>query len=212
MLVLGLAVAATPAAGQSHDQYDAAGGGSSAPQGGSEATASQTVDPEQSGGAEFGATSGTRTSTAKYPVVPGVKAKLLRNGKAAAPAQAPAEVQRAVWAANRIVGKPYRYGGGHARWKDTGYDCSGTVSFALRGGSKRWLKAPLDSGSFMGWSAKGPGSWITVYTNPGHAYVVIAGLRLDTSAAGDPSGRKGPRWRPTLRETRGYVARHPAGF
>jgi cell wall-associated NlpC family hydrolase len=132
------------------------------------------------------------------------------NGKAYPPAAAPQEVKEAIWAANEIVGLPYRYGGGHARVKDSGYDCSGTVSYALRGG--RLLDMPLDSSSFLSWGAAGSGDWITVYTNPGHAFVVIAGLRLDTSAAGDPSGNDGPQWRPVLRNTRGFKARHLIGF
>ena len=151
-----------------------------------------------------------REKRLKPRAVRGAKATLLPNGLAAAPAGAPPQVRAAIYAANRIVGKPYRYGGGHAKVEDTGYDCSGTISYALIGA--KLLKAPLNSSGFMAWGKKGPGRWITVYTNPGHAYVVIAGLRLDTSAAGDPSGEKGPRWRPTLRETRGYAVRHPAGF
>lgn len=144
------------------------------------------------------------------PVVPGTKAKLLDDGRAAAPALAPDEVKKAIWAANKLIGKPYRYGGGHRRFNDSGYDCSGTVSYALKGG--RMLSSPLDSSSFMRWGGAGKGEWITVYTNPGHAFVVIAGLRLDTSASGDPSGNKGPRWRPALRSTRGFRARHPKNF
>ena len=132
------------------------------------------------------------------------------DGRANAPPEAPPEVQAAIAAANKIVGKPYRYGGGHAKVEDTGYDCSGTISYALIGA--KLLKSPLDSSSFMRWGKPGKGAWITVYTNPGHAYVVIAGLRLDTSAAGDPSGLKGPRWRPNLRSTRGYRVRHPKGL
>jgi hypothetical protein len=146
----------------------------------------------------------------KYPIVPGAVAKLQSDGRAAAPADAPDAVKKAVWAANKLIGKPYRYGGGHARFNDTGYDCSGTVSFALRGG--RLITSPLDSSSFMKWEEEGVGTWITVYTNPGHAFVVIAGLRLDTSASGDPSGNKGPRWRPVLRATKGFTARHPEGY
>ena len=142
--------------------------------------------------------------------VQGPKATLLPNGLAAAPAEAPPEVHAAINAANRIIGKPYKYGGGHGRVEDSGYDCSGTVSYALIGA--RLLKTPLDSGSFMRWGQAGIGQWITVFTNPGHAYVVIAGLRLDTSAAGDPSGARGPRWRPNLRSTAGFRARHPVGF
>ena len=132
------------------------------------------------------------------------------DGLAYPPVGAPPQVVAAINAANRIVGKPYKYGGGHAKVEDRGYDCSGTVSYALIGA--KLLKTPLDSGSFMRWGARGRGEWITVYTNPGHAFVVIAGLRLDTSAAGDPSGAKGPRWRPALRSTRGFRARHPVGF
>ena len=214
MLVCGLAFA-TPALATDHDQYDPAGGGSAAPNTGGEAQAADAseMDAKSSGGAEYGSTTGTSTSTEQFPVVAGVKAKLLPDGRAAAPSMAPAEVQRAIWAANKLIGKPYIYGGGHRSWTlDKGYDCSGTVSWALRGGKRNWLKTPLDSGSFMRWGEKGPGSWITVWTHSGHAFAIIAGLRLDTSAAGDPSGARGPRWRPVLRDTSGFVARHPVGF
>ena len=135
---------------------------------------------------------------------------LLIDGAAHAPAGAPEQVKRAIAAGNALQGKPYRYGGGHARVDDSGYDCSGTVSFALNRAGL--LKTPLDSTSFMRWGRRGEGEWITVHTNPGHAYTVIAGLRLDTSAAGDPGGDKGPRWRPTLRSPGGFTARHPAGL
>lgn len=140
----------------------------------------------------------------------GAKAVLLDNGLAAAPDNAPEAVKEAIWAANEIIGKPYVYGGGHRSFKSRGYDCSGTVSYALNGGGL--LDSPLDSSSFMKWGESGEGEWITVYTNPGHAFVVIAGLRLDTSAAGDPRGGKGPRWRPALRSTKGFKARHPEGY
>jgi hypothetical protein len=152
-------------------------------------------------------------------VVPGSEAQLMPDGSAAAPADAPTEVQQAIWAANKIQDKPYIYGGGHRRFEDRGYDCSGTVSYALKGGDL--LDSPLDSSSFMKWGAAGKGQWITVYTNPGHAYVVIAGLRLDTSAAAARATRmrqfkkaneRGPRWRPTERSSRGYKRRHPVGF
>jgi len=144
------------------------------------------------------------------PTVPGLEAQIV-NGLAAAPEAAPDAVKQAIWAANAIIGRPYRYGGGHAKgFADRGYDCSGTVSVALHGADL--LDDPLDSTSFMHWGSAGAGEWITVYTNPGHAYAVIAGLRLDTSAAGDPSGGKGPRWRPTLRSSRGFKARHPLGL
>jgi len=154
--------------------------------------------------------------------VPGAVAQLLPDGSAAAPADAPPQVQQAVWAANRIQDKPYVYGGGHAEIEDNGYDCSGTVSYALHHAGL--LETPLDSGSFMRWGESGKGAWITVYTNPGHAYVVLAGLRLDTSSAGVISRRstrrriarsateRGPRWRPTGRPTSGFTKRHPLGF
>jgi hypothetical protein len=150
-------------------------------------------------------------------VVPGTVAKLLPDGTAAAPALAPPQVQQAIWASNAIQRKPYVYGGGHGSFKARGYDCSGTVSFALHAAGL--LDTPLDSGSFMRWGARGKGKWITIYTNPGHAYAVIAGLRLDTSSAGvsrTASGikalQRGPRWRPTGRPSRGYRKRHPLGF
>src|SRR3954465_15590757 len=160
---------------------------------------------------------------AAQPTVPGVGAKLLPPGPAAAPEAAPDAVKQAVWAANGIIGRPYRYGGGHARgFVDRGYDCSGTgKDRPLRGGRGRRPPAPrggdrphspLASGSFMRWGAAGAGQWITVYTNPGHAYAVIAGLRLDTSAAGDPRGAKGPRGRPLLRSSHGFKARHAVGM
>jgi hypothetical protein len=164
-------------------------------------TATATTSLAAAGGASYD------QATAPTPVMPTGR---IIDGKAYPPADAPVEVQQAIWAGNEIVGKPYKYGGGHARVNDTGYDCSGTVSYALRGGDL--LDDPLDSSSFMKWGERGKGAWITVYTNPGHAFVVIAGMRLDTSAAGDPSGDKGPRWRPVLRKTRGFVARHPEGF
>jgi hypothetical protein len=153
--------------------------------------------------------------------VPGTEAVLLADGTAAAPAEAPEQVKQAIWAANSLQSLPYRYGGGHNLAFDVtqGADCSGTVSFALRGAGL--LKAPLDSGSFMRWGEKGKGQWITVYTNPGHAYAVIAGLRLDTSVAGvsrvakrvsDTVLERGPRWRPVARSPRGFVRRHPLSF
>jgi cell wall-associated NlpC family hydrolase len=138
------------------------------------------------------------------------KAVISADGRTAiAPESAPRKVKLAIAAANRITRKPYKYGGGHGRWEDSGYDCSGAVSYALRGG--RLLGRPRASGGFMSWARAGRGEWITVYANSGHAYVVIAGLRFDTSSAGAGGGR-GPRWRTTGRSSRGYVARHPAAY
>ena len=133
------------------------------------------------------------------------KAKLKKNGKAIAPANAPVQVQNAINAANRIRKKPYIYGGGHRSFNSRGYDCSGAVSYVLH--AAKMLRAPLPSGSLARWGRKGKGAWITVYANGGHAYAVIAGLRWDTSAAG-ASGGKGPRWRSTKRSPRGYRVRH----
>ena len=156
------------------------------------------------------ATGGAAYGVVFQPTVPGVVAQIV-NGIAYAPDQAPDQVKQAVWAANQIVGMPYRLGGGHKLgFTDHAYDCSGTVSFAMHGAGL--LARPRDSSSFLRYGAAGPGQWITVYTNPGHAFAVIAGLRLDTSAAGDPAGGSGPRWRPNLRSTRGYKARHPRGL
>ena len=153
-------------------------------------------------------------------VAAGAKATLLPDGTAAAPADAPEAVKQAIWAANKLQDKPYRYGGGHAKIEDTGYDCSGTVSYALIAAGL--LTSPLPSGPFMRWGEKGRGQWITVYTHSGHAYMVIAGLRLDTSAYVSRTARlkkvarsafeRGPRWRPTSRPSRGFVARHPLGL
>jgi hypothetical protein len=167
---------------------------------------------QSSGGAEY---------TPPPPVdmtAPGAKATLLPDGTAAAPAGAPEPVKQAIWAANRIQDKPYKYGGGHAKVEDNGYDCSGTVSYALIHAGL--LKSPLPSGPFMSWGERGRGQWITVYAHGGHAYAMIAGLRLDTSVYGFRTTRRvarsaferGPRWRPTARPSRGFVARHPTGL
>jgi cell wall-associated NlpC family hydrolase len=101
---------------------------------------------------------------------------------------------------------PYRYGGGHATFNDTGYDCSGSISYALHGGGL--LSSPLNSTGFMSYGQPGRGRWITIYTNPGHAFMVINGRRFDTSGA----AQNGTRWQPTMRSTAGFVARHPTGF
>jgi hypothetical protein len=152
----------------------------------------------------------------------GVKAKRYKgttlDGRTAyfarVPLKAPAQVQTAIVSANTIVGLPYKYGGGHARLQDSGYDCSGTVSFALIGAGL--LDAPLSSYEFDGdWKTAEPGagSWISVYGNQGHAYAIIAGLRLDTSAAQDPSGVKGPQWRPDNRkDSDDFAVVHPSGL
>jgi len=140
--------------------------------------------------------------------VPAKKARLV-NGKAIAPASAPQEVKDIIRRANRIRTKPYRLGGGHRNFRiDSSYDCSGAVSFAL---GKRFFSSPLPSGPMMRWGKAGKGKWITVYANPGHAYMVVAGLRFDTANNG--SSGSGPRWSKSMRSTRGsFTARSPRGF
>jgi hypothetical protein len=124
--------------------------------------------------------------------VPGAKAKLLPTGQARAPESAPIEVQQAIAAANSIDDTPYCMGGGHSDFQSRCYDCSGAVSYVLGPDGAGILDSPLDSTDFKSWGERGSGSWITVYTNPGHAYVVIAGLRFDTSIPDD--GASGPGW------------------
>lgn len=143
---------------------------------------------------------------------PSSKAILAPDGRTAiAPDSAPQQVKDAIAAANRITRKPYRYGGGHGRFEDSGYDCSGAVSYALHGGGL--LDRPLDSSGLARWGSAGRGEWITVYAHSGHAYVVIAGLRFDTSrTASTNTNEKGPRWRDGTRSSKGYRARHPAGL
>ena len=137
----------------------------------------------------------------------GDKAVLSRDGRTAiAPANAPQKVKDAIAAANRITRKPYRYGGGHASFRDSGYDCSGAVSYALHGADL--LSRPLNSSGLARWGRRGRGRWITVYAHSGHAYAIIAGLRFDTSGAGE----RGPRWRKESRSSRGFTARHPSGL
>jgi hypothetical protein len=118
----------------------------------------------------------------------------------------PDRVRRVIAAANQIAHMPYKYGGGHGRWHDTGYDCSGSVSFALHGAGL--LDSALSSGDFMRWGGTGPGRWITIYANPGHVYMVVAGRRFDTTGRTE----NGTRWQPEQRESAGYVVRHPPGL
>jgi hypothetical protein len=159
------------------------------------------------GSASARCTTGGLTPVEVDPCTPTAKAKLLSSGELIPPKSAPPKVVGVIEAANKIRTKPYIWGGGHARWWDRGYDCSGSVSFALHGGE--FLESPLPSGPMMKWGLPGEGRWITVWTNPGHAYAVIAGFRWDT--AGDASGT-GPRWHEELLSNEGFVARHPAGY
>jgi hypothetical protein len=144
------------------------------------------------------------------PTVAGKVAMLRKDGKAAIPRSAPARVRAVIAAANRIIGKPYKWGGGHAKLFDRGYDCSGSVSFALIVGGR--LASPLVSGSFARWGLAGAGRWATIYANSTHVYMEIAGLRLDTSSVGDWGGKSGVRWRPLIGKRPGFRVRHPLGF
>lgn len=141
------------------------------------------------------------------PTVPGATATLAGE-RAVAPASAPTAVKQVIAAANRIRSTPYIWGGGHARWWDKGYDCSGSVSYALHGA--KLLEAPLVSGSFMTWGEAGPGTWITIYANKEHVYMTVAGLRWDTG--GDAPGVTGPRWHTEPFLGKGFVVRHPVGY
>ena len=132
------------------------------------------------------------------------RAKLLSNGTAVAPSDAPPAVKAVIAAGNRIAKKPYVYGGGHGRWNDRGYDCSGSVSYALHGGGL--LRSAMPSGGFTSYGARGRGRWITTYAHGGHMYMVVAGLRFDTSGA-SPS-----RWQSDMRSPAGYTVRHPQGL
>ena len=160
------------------------------------------------------ATSGGGASFVPPPPPP-AKAKL-EDGRLIAPASAPWRIKRVIAAANQIVEKPYVYGGGHKPyrrgWLDRGYDCSGSVSHALHGGG--FLRSPLPSGPLMSWGRSGPGSWLTVYASGGHAYLVVAGFRFDTSMhdSDAPGPSTGPRWSRTLRRSDAFVARHPNGY
>jgi len=117
----------------------------------------------------------------------------------------PITVRRVIAAGNRIAHTPYKYGGGHGSFSDSGYDCSGSVSYALHGGGL--LSVPKDSGEFMSWGSPGKGRHITIYANPGHVYMVVHGRRFDTTGA---SG--GSRWQWEQRSSAGYTVRHPPGL
>ena len=138
---------------------------------------------------------------------PATPSAILLTGIALAPPDAPEAVKGVINNANSIVGRPYIWGGGHGSWYSYGYDCSGSVSFALFGGGL--IPEPLTSGALEGWGAPGPGKWITVYANAGHTFMEIAGLRWDT--VGDARGT-GPRWHLAPTDTSGFVVRHPPGL
>jgi peptidoglycan hydrolase-like protein with peptidoglycan-binding domain len=157
-----------------------------------------------SGGASGFTPGSAPTQPAELPA--GSRARVAANGLAAAPADAPDVVKAIIAAGNRIASKPYVYGGGHGHWQDRGYDCSGSVSYALHFAGL--LKVSRDSTGFEHYGAKGPGQWVTIYANGGHAWMIVAGLRFDTSGATSA----GSRWQSAKRSTGGYVVRHPVGL
>jgi len=140
------------------------------------------------------------------PGVDGPRAKLLPNGQAVAPRNAPGVVKAIIAAGNQIAREPYKWGGGHGAWQDDGYDCSGSVSFALAGAGL--LDSPLNSTGFMSWGDEGEGKWVTIYANDGHVFMVVAGLRFDTSGRGS----SGSRWQTGMRGAGAYTAVHPPGL
>ena len=138
------------------------------------------------------------------------KVARLRFGKAAAPKNAPIPVKRAIWAANQLRSKPYRYGGGHKSFDDRGYDCSGTTSYVLAAAGL--ITSPMSSTEFRSYGERGTGKWITVYAREGHTFAVIAGLRLDTTPYITGRERWAPGWQITDRTPSGFEARHPVGL
>jgi cell wall-associated NlpC family hydrolase len=134
------------------------------------------------------------------------QATALPNGIALPPLEAPEPVRQMIEAGNVIARSPYLWGGGHGKWVDKGYDCSGSVSFVLA--SAGYLEAPLASGPLMSWGEPGPGKWVTIYSHEGHVFMEVAGIRFDTSGASET----GSRWQNELRSTAGFVARHPPGL
>lgn len=137
------------------------------------------------------------------------EARLLPGGRAVAPPSAPPAVEEMIQAANRIRNRPYRWGGGHRDWNSEGYDCSGSVSYVLHAAGL--LDFPLDSTGFMRWGGGGPGSWVRIYANREHVFMVIAGLRWDTSMTDDGDAH-GPGWSEEMRSTGGFRVRHPLGL
>ena len=146
------------------------------------------------------------TQPSASPQPAGEDATLGADGLAVAPASAPDAVKGAIAAANRIVGKPYKYGGGHGRWEDSGYDCSGSLSYAFHGAGL--LDTSMDSTGFMSWGDPGKGQWVTIFAKSSHAYMIVAGLRFDTSGR----STQNTRWQADMRSSAGYVVRHPTGL
>jgi Putative peptidoglycan binding domain len=172
----------------------------------SQVRARAAARPAPSEGTQLDAASPPGSGGSSYVQVQ--KATLNRDGTATPPSNAPEAVKAVIEAGNEIAFKPYKYGGGHGTWNDSGYDCSGSISYALHFGGL--LKSSMPSTGFESWGDAGPGRWITTFANGGHAYMVVAGLRFDTSAAKAQSN--GSRWTTVMRPSTGYVVRHPRGY
>jgi peptidoglycan hydrolase-like protein with peptidoglycan-binding domain len=142
---------------------------------------------------------------ANLKVVPGNRARVLADGTAAAPANAPDEIKRIIASGNEIAKLPYKWGGGHSTWRDTGYDCTGSTTYALR---TTFRRGRFPTFGYSTWQLPGPGQWLTVYASSYHVYMVVAGLRYDTSGL----RVAGSRWTTQSRSNGGFVARHPVGF
>lgn len=189
------------------------GGAGVTPSTSSSSSSKSTKTKSDTGGVGVNGTQPSNVPT--DPTVAGTVAKII-DGVAYAPADAPVQVQEAIWAGDKIDKLPYIWGGGHADFKSDGYDCSGSVSYVLHAAGL--LKTPMDSSDFFSWGKRGKGQWITVYTSEGHAFVEIAGIRLDTSSEGEMKLLKGtapgsgPRWRPLLKNTSGFQPRHVPGL
>jgi hypothetical protein len=132
--------------------------------------------------------------------------KRSRAGSPRRPGGLPLRVRRIIAAGNRIADRPYKYGGGHGQWEDSGYDCSGSVSYALHGAG--YLSSALTSGDFMRWGSAGKGRWVTIYAAPGHVYMIVNGRRFDTTGRSE----SGTRWQAPDRSSAGYAVRHPPGL
>jgi len=168
--------------------------------------APSALGDDSTGGASPGDPAPPVISAPKTPTVAGSRV-VIKNGLAYAPAAAPLAVKKVIWAGNTIRSRPYFYGGGHAAWLDRrGYDCSGSVGFALHGGGL--LGQTMASGDFTSYGDRGKGQWITIYANGGHMFMVVAGARFDTSGASSARSR----WQKDLRSGSGYAVRHPRGF
>ncbi|MBS1870227.1 MAG: hypothetical protein JSS99_11235 [Actinobacteria bacterium] len=210
-LIAALALAALPA-----PAHAATGG--AAPGGAAADAVAPAATAKRTGGAAPGARATSRPRRHRHrrtrprprrapvpaPLTPTGTATLLADGTASPPAGAPAQVAAVIAAGNRIASLPYRWGGGHASWEDSGYDCSGSVGYALHGGGL--LAASATSGDLMSYGEAGPGTWITLYANRDHVYMVVAGLRFDTS------GARPSRWQAAPRPADGFTVRHPAGL